>query len=75
MLDSKERKGYIERLCLYLLRKEGRCRIRIEVPRKEAVDQLGLQGGRRRYLTCSFVPPFPSYLLNCLLTMTTFPNC
>ena len=28
---------------IYLLREKGRRRIRIEVPREEAVDQLGLQ--------------------------------
>ena len=28
---------------IYLLREEGRRRIRIEVPREESVDQLGLQ--------------------------------
>ena len=31
----------------YLLREEGRRRIRIEVPREEAVDQLGLQAGSK----------------------------
>ena len=44
-------------LYLYLLREEGRRRVRVEVPREEAVDQLGLQGGRRRGTL-----PVPSFL-------------
>ena len=39
---QKSTKSTDSPLYLYLLREEGRRRVRVEVPREEAVDKLGL---------------------------------
>ena len=56
-MSEYRRKEYIERLYLYtridyLLREEGRRRVRVEVPREEALDQLGLQATQQYNSPC-----------------------